>query len=278
MSGPLAEPFCLPRHVWADPQVQIALGGRDVAALLRVAQRHGASQARLAAATGLSQGRLSEIANGRRAVIALEVFERIAAGLALPDSARMRLGLAPVDPAGLDHLAAAARAEIIAVWPNQSAAAGAIRAHAATASRIDVLAVRGLGLLGMSGSLLRSTVTAKPVQLRVLLLDPDSSAASHRAAEIGEADESFRSGIDLSVVKLRELAATGVQVQAWLYSATPIWRSIALDDMLFVSTFTGTREGHRSAMYQIAPSPHGTLHHGIRRVWDELLSQATRVI
>jgi len=51
------------------------------------------------------------IANGNRklttrTVTILELFERIAHGLGIPDDARMLLGLAPCHPAGLDHLSA----------------------------------------------------------------------------------------------------------------------------------------------------------------------------
>jgi hypothetical protein len=45
----------------------------------------------------------------------LELFERIADGLAIPDDGRILLGLAPQHPAGLDHLSGSGRAEILAV-------------------------------------------------------------------------------------------------------------------------------------------------------------------
>ena len=54
------------------------------------------SQARLATATGIGQGRLNEIINGHRQVARLDVLERIADGLAMPDDARVLFGLAPV--------------------------------------------------------------------------------------------------------------------------------------------------------------------------------------
>ncbi|WP_433501513.1 helix-turn-helix domain-containing protein [Sphaerimonospora sp. CA-214678] len=57
----------------------------------------GASQTRISTATGISQGRISELMRGQRQVSDLEVFERVATGLGLPDHARMLLGLAPLD-------------------------------------------------------------------------------------------------------------------------------------------------------------------------------------
>lgn len=106
----------LPDWAWKRPEVRQALRERDVATLLRAAQQYsGASQGRIAAATGLLQGRVSEIIHRARTVTTLELFERIAHVLGMPDDARMPLGLAPCHPAGLDHLGASGRAEITGV-------------------------------------------------------------------------------------------------------------------------------------------------------------------
>ncbi|WP_405151948.1 hypothetical protein [Sphaerisporangium sp. NBC_01403] len=53
------------------------------------------SQTRIGIAVSLSQGKVSAIMNGSAQVTALEVFERVADGLAMPDLARIALGLAP---------------------------------------------------------------------------------------------------------------------------------------------------------------------------------------
>ncbi|GAB3488811.1 helix-turn-helix domain-containing protein [Nocardiopsis coralliicola] len=91
-----SDPVALPDWAWGRDDVESALVARDIGALLRFVQQYGgASQTRLAAATGISQGRISEILAGKKAVTAFEVIERIADGLAMPDPARMRLGLAP---------------------------------------------------------------------------------------------------------------------------------------------------------------------------------------
>jgi transcriptional regulator with XRE-family HTH domain len=64
--------------------------------LLRFAQKHGgASQTRIASVTGMAQGRVSEILSGHRSVGSLNLIERIANGLGMPDHARVLLGLAP---------------------------------------------------------------------------------------------------------------------------------------------------------------------------------------
>ncbi|MEV2274513.1 helix-turn-helix transcriptional regulator [Nocardiopsis sp. NPDC049922] len=60
-----------------------------------MAQAHGASQTRIASATGIAQGRVSEILSGRRTVSSLQLIERVADGLDMPDHSRILLGLAP---------------------------------------------------------------------------------------------------------------------------------------------------------------------------------------
>lgn len=58
----------LPESAWHRAEVRDALVARDIPALLRHAQAHtGASQGRLAAAFGMTQGRVNELVNRRRA-------------------------------------------------------------------------------------------------------------------------------------------------------------------------------------------------------------------
>jgi len=269
----------LPDWAWQRPEVRDALRARDMAALFKAVQQYsGASQTRIGRATGLLQGRVSEILAGTRKVTALELFERIANGIQMPDDARMLLGLAPQEPAGLDHLSASGRAELIAVYPSQSAALPEIRDLARKAAVVDVLAMRGLGILGVNDSILRPSVRESAPTVCVLLLDPDCEAAHRRAAEIGESYATFSSGIRMSIERLRELAEDGVHVEAHTYALLPTWRVIGLDSTLFVSAFGETHEGHTSPMYRIAGSPHGALHRGFRRFSDELRRTARRVV
>jgi transcriptional regulator with XRE-family HTH domain len=101
MSAPstVYQPIRLPDWAWQRAETKRLLADRDIAALFRLAQRYGnASQARIAAAVGISQGRVNEIIHGRRDVANLDVLLRIADGLHMPDDARMALGLAPMRP------------------------------------------------------------------------------------------------------------------------------------------------------------------------------------
>jgi hypothetical protein len=74
---------------------------------------------------------------------------------------------------GRDH-APQPVAEILQVYENQAAAGREVRTLAAEATAIDVLAVRGLGVLALSDSRLRPLMSARkrPLWLRVLLLSP----------------------------------------------------------------------------------------------------------
>ncbi|WP_169983805.1 XRE family transcriptional regulator [Microbispora sp. H10836] len=98
MHGNAFEPIQLPDWVWDRDESREILKKRDIAGLFGLAVKYaGASQVRLSAATGIAQGRISLHMRGQRQVTDLEVYERIAAGLGLPDHARMLLGLAPLD-------------------------------------------------------------------------------------------------------------------------------------------------------------------------------------
>ncbi len=96
MASSALDPLRVPEGFWRRGDVGNALDHRDFGALFRLLSRHaGASQTRIGTATGLPQGTVCRIMSGKRVVSAIDVLERIADGLALPDEARLRLGLAP---------------------------------------------------------------------------------------------------------------------------------------------------------------------------------------
>jgi len=90
------DPLRVPKGFWLRDDIGNALDHRDISALFTLLSKHaGASQTRIGTATGMSQGTVCLIMNGSRVVSAIDVLERIADGLALPDEGRLRLGLAP---------------------------------------------------------------------------------------------------------------------------------------------------------------------------------------
>ncbi|MGJ7905940.1 helix-turn-helix domain-containing protein [Actinopolyspora sp. H202] len=268
----------VPEPVWKRDDLRKACRDRDVGELFRVLQRSaGATQSQLSSATDILQGRVSEIVNGSRRITAFDVYERIADGLNMPDEVRVLFGLAPVRPSGVDHLGTAGQAELLATFPSQSSAVSDIQRAAATASMIEIVAVRGLGIVAMNDSLLRSVVSRGCPTVSAVLLDPNGEAAQRRAREVGESWGVFKSGIELSVARLEELSAH-TDVRVYFYDMLPTWRVLTLDDVQFVSAFGENHEGHTSRMYKIAESSHGALHRGFRRFTRELRNQAVRIV
>jgi transcriptional regulator with XRE-family HTH domain len=276
METPRFGPIDLPATAWRQPEVRAALRARNVSALLLLAQRYtGASQARLATAIGMGQGRVNEIINGRRQVARLDVFERLAEGLVMPDDARALLGLAPAHASLSETLTG--HAEISQVFTNQAEANKELQERAGNAEDVVVLAVRALGLIALNDSLLRGPLTRRqsPVRVRVLLLDPDSPATAVRAAEIGESTESLAAGITLALSRLAEFTAhPHVDLQTKVYDALPTWRMLAFDEVLYLSAFGTSSEGHRSGVYKLTAAADGVLHVGFRRYFDDLWRQA----
>ncbi|MGW0368579.1 helix-turn-helix domain-containing protein [Streptomyces coeruleorubidus] len=231
----------------------------------------------------MTQARVNEIINGRREVSRLDVYERIADGLHMPDGARHLLGLA----AGSEKRSSgavfdlAAFPEVVRVYATQKSAAEEIQQQAREAQELDVLAVRGLGLIGLNESLLRTSLLreqgGKSLRVRVALVDPDSPALTRRAAEIGESAESLAGGVRLAEARLRELADS-CDIAVWRYRMLPTWRLIRTDSTLFIGAFDAGWEGHESATYKVMETPHGPLFRGFRRMFEAVVEGAQRTV
>lgn len=119
---------------------------------------------------------------------------------------------------------------------------------------VDVLAVRGLSLLGLNHSLLLGAVADGardgPLRLRALLLDPDSAAARQRAVEIGESPESFASGIRFMIARLHDWLRSAANLEVACYDQLPVWRLIGIDSTVYVGTFAEAWEGPPVAVVQ----------------------------
>jgi transcriptional regulator with XRE-family HTH domain len=277
------EPIELPDWAWQRAEVREALRARNVGAVFcHVQQYGGASQARIATAIGITQARVNEIINGRREVVRLDVFERIADGLHMPDDARHLLGLAAGRErrGGGSAFDLAAFPEVVRVYASQAPATDEIQQQARTAAELDVLAVRGLGLIGLNDSLLRGALTRRTApapRVRVLLLDPDAPTLARRAAEIGESAEALAGGVRLAEARLKELAEV-CDVRVYRYRQLPTWRIIRLDATMFVSVFDAGWEGHESAAYKVMETPHGPLYRGFRRMFEAILDGGERTV
>ncbi|MEU9250967.1 helix-turn-helix transcriptional regulator [Streptomyces sp. NPDC048270] len=281
MSTPLV-PTSLPDWAWERADVRQALRARDVGAVFRCVQQYGgASQARIAAAVGMTQARVNEIINRRREVSRLDVYERIADGLNMPDDARHLLGLA----AGRERRSGgaafdlAAFPEVVRVYSAQASARAEIQQQVRGAAELDILAVRGLGLIGLNDSMLRAHLGRQGggLRVRVLLLDPEAPTLALRAAEIGESAESLASGVRLAEVRLRELAGI-CDIEVYRYGMLPTWRLIRADSTMFVGAFDAGWEGHEPATYKVMETPHGPLFRGFRRMFEAIVRDAARTV
>ena len=90
----------IPDEFWQHADVLDALRRRDIGRLfVLLIDATGVSQTRLAIACDTTQPKISGYMRGVAKVEELDVFERIADGLNMPDPARIALGLAPAaDP------------------------------------------------------------------------------------------------------------------------------------------------------------------------------------
>ncbi|HEY6786984.1 MAG TPA: helix-turn-helix transcriptional regulator, partial [Trebonia sp.] len=83
-------------RVCARPDVLDACARRDLGAVISALtdkRAGGLTQGRIAELTGISQGRLSEWATGKRVPQGVSTFQKFADGLGLPSAARRALGL-----------------------------------------------------------------------------------------------------------------------------------------------------------------------------------------
>lgn len=94
----------VPSAFWVRCDVREALVDRNLQQLFRLLSlATDANQTQLGLAIGMEQGRVSRVMNGHRATVSIDVYERIADGLEMPDDARVRLGIAPLSYAFTDR-------------------------------------------------------------------------------------------------------------------------------------------------------------------------------
>lgn len=172
--------------------------------------------------------------------------------------------------------------EIAEIYQNQAYAEKEIKRMGSEAKNIDILTIRGLGIIGLNDSVLRKQLLsgAGPRRrIRILLLSPDGKNARARAAEIGESPEAFVHGINLSIQRMKEIADLRVHdVEVYLYDRRPTWRIIALDSNYFVSAFGLHVEGHRALMYRVDGTKRSTLFDALSRMFDEMCDTGERIV
>jgi len=121
------EPLRIPDDLWRRDDVRQALDCRDIGRLFQLLHKYaGASQTRIGIAVGMAQATVSMYMSGTRVVTAIDVLERVAQGLAMPDEALVRLGLAPSNGSRTRTTAALGDDELDALELGRRAAASDI--------------------------------------------------------------------------------------------------------------------------------------------------------
>ena len=99
MPGRANDLIAIPDSFWQREDTTTALRSHDMGRFFALLHQYtGASQTQIGIACVFSQGTVSDITRGVQKVEKLDVFERIADGLAMPNPARVNLGLAPRAP------------------------------------------------------------------------------------------------------------------------------------------------------------------------------------
>ena len=171
------------------------------------------------------------------------------------------------------------RAGIAAVYETQAEAEEELLRLLASSARIDILAIRGLGIVGLNAALFRRPLLTSPAAktIRALFLTPDSVHAKQRAEETGESAASFAQGIALGLARLRELKRHSPhEIDIRLYDELPVWRIIGFEDVAFVSTYVPGREGQLSHMFKIVPQEGGVLYAAFTRMFERMFDAGAR--
>ena len=157
----------IPDEFWQHPGVLDALRHRDAGRLFTLLnEATGVSQTRMAIACGSTQPKISGYMRGVSRVEELDVFERIADGLYMPDHARMAFGLAPADAP-----ASPAAAPVTPPMPSRNtrpvlpspAVSGLLSADAGDSEEDDP-SVRRRTFVGLTGAALFGAVLADPIR------------------------------------------------------------------------------------------------------------------
>src|SRR5450755_644270 len=99
MTGRASDLIAIPDSFWQREDTTTALRSHNMGQFFALLHQYtGASQTQIGIACVFSQGTVSDIIRGVQKVEKFDVFERIADGLAMPDPARITLGLAPRAP------------------------------------------------------------------------------------------------------------------------------------------------------------------------------------
>ena len=146
------------------------------------------------------------------------------------------------------------------------------------ASEIDILTIRGLGIIGLNDAVLRKTIRSigeKKLKIRIIMLSPVSNFVQERANEIGESYEVFIEALKLGINHVKKFGGeTHHDVKIYFYDKRPCWRIIRIDNWYFVSVFAGQIEGHQANVYRVDELKGGTLGKALRRYIENMVIES----
>lgn len=213
------EPLRIDDGFWQREGVRDCVRRRDIRTLFTLLRKYeGASQHRIGTAVDIQQGTVSAIMKGDRAVSSIDVLERIAAGLNMPDETRMLMGLAPKENAmrrrtalGIGLVAAISPATLTEVLRESAA-------EALEFTREQAVTAVGSGTLDhlefVVGELDRSYQTTSPAELF-----PIARAYRQRVAQLIGGRHTLREARELYVYAARLsylLSDLGHDLNSWL--------------------------------------------------------------
>ena len=146
------------------------------------------------------------------------------------------------------------------------------------ANEIDILTIRGLGIIGLNDAMLRKPIRSigeKAIKIRVIMLSPSSNFVHERANEIGESYEVYKKALDLGINLVKTFKnETHHDVKIFLYDKRPCWRIIRIDNWYFVSVFDEHTEGHQANVYRIDGTKNGTLGKALKRHLEIMFTES----
>lgn len=203
MPGRASDLIAIPDSFWQRVDTTAALRSRDMGRFFALLHQYtGASQTQIGIACVFSQGTVSDIIRGVQKVEKLDVFERIADGLIMPNPARVNLGLAPRAPSRPTTSAH------VSAWPIPS------RDNRPTLGETDVShllslesedrqeedPVRRRTFVGLTGASLLDAMLAEPRRRRInrgrrhVRTNPDEPLGRARPRSPGHQDTNRRRG------------------------------------------------------------------------------------
>ena len=171
--------------------------------------------------------------------------------------------------------------EIVCIYGSQAESTEDMKKTLKNAHYLDVLAISGLGIIGLNDSALRRIVLScgdKTIDIRLMLLNPESKYVTERASEIGNNVEAYKKGIEMGIAQAKALKESCPHnIHLYLYDKKPCWRVIRMDNNYYISVFDNKFEGRFANVYKIDGKNKGTLGRAFSRYIDSIIEDSIEI-